>query len=187
VEHGAPKDGPHLVQPVFERGDHAEIAATTAQTPEEIIVLSGAGSEQPAIGGNHVGGDQVATNEAVLTHQSAEASAQRETSDAGARDYAHGGGQAEGLRLAQHETGLGTHCAANQIYSNALHAREVDHQTAVGDRFPGDAMTTTAHGDQKVVFAAEANAYGDVGGTGAARDNRRTAGYPCVMNSAAVS
>src|SRR6266481_1843322 len=45
-------------------------------------------------------------------------------------------------------------------------------------------MTPTAYRDHKIMLAGEANAKDDLGSTRAARDDRRTTIYPCVMNSA---
>jgi hypothetical protein len=45
-------------------------------------------------------------------------------------------------------------------------------------------MTPTAHGDKNITLPGESNAKDDVGGTRAARDERRTTVYPCVMNGA---
>ena len=46
---------------------------------------------EPAVGGDHVGADQVVAGEAVLAHQPADAAAEREAADAGRRDQAAGG------------------------------------------------------------------------------------------------
>ncbi|MNC97969.1 hypothetical protein D3C83_158000 [compost metagenome] len=48
----------------FERGDHAEIAATPAQRPEKIGVLLAAGVQNLAFGGDHVGAGQAVDGEA---------------------------------------------------------------------------------------------------------------------------
>ena len=62
--HGA--DG---MQPVLERRYDAEVAAAAPQGPQQVGVLVGAGGERPAVGGDHVGGNQVVATEAVSAGQ----------------------------------------------------------------------------------------------------------------------
>src|SRR4029453_5034331 len=100
IENATTQHAPDLVQPKFERRDHAKVAAAAAQTPEEVIVLRGTGSKQAAVRSNDIGGDQVVAGEAVLARQPAAAAAQSQTGDAGAGDHSHGRGQIERLRLA---------------------------------------------------------------------------------------
>jgi hypothetical protein len=47
------------MQPVLELRDDAEIAAPATQSPEQVLVLSRAGCEQPPIGGDDVSGQEV--------------------------------------------------------------------------------------------------------------------------------
>src|SRR5204863_7998218 len=78
---------------VFERGDDAEVAASPAQGPEEVLVLLLTGEHDLAVGRDDLGGQQVVAGEAVLPREVADAAAQREAGDAGRADNAAGRGQ----------------------------------------------------------------------------------------------
>ncbi len=66
------------------------------------------GSDELAIGGHHVGGEQVVGGEAVLAHQPADPTAECESGDAGVADDAARGRQAVGLGLVVDITPQGT-------------------------------------------------------------------------------
>ena len=91
--------GPDRMQRQLERRHDPEVAAASAQTPEEVGVLVLARMQEPAVGGDDVGADEVVAGKAVLPHQPADAAAEREARDAGGRDEPAGGGEAELLRL----------------------------------------------------------------------------------------
>jgi len=94
-EHGAAVDVLDRVQPELQRGHQAEVAAAAAQRPEEVRVLPLAGHQETAVGGHHVGRDQVVAGEPVATAEIAHAAAERQAAHAGGGDDAAGGGQAE--------------------------------------------------------------------------------------------
>ena len=68
---GAPEEEPevHLradgVQAVLEGRDDPEIAPAPAQGPEEVGVLLGRGAQEPAVGGDHLHGEEVVGGQAV--------------------------------------------------------------------------------------------------------------------------
>src|SRR5215207_644220 len=88
------------MQAELERGDDAEVAATTAQTPEQVRVLSRAGVDDVAGRGHHLVADDVVAGEPVLAGEPAHSAAQGEAADSGVGDVARGGGQAVPLRSA---------------------------------------------------------------------------------------
>ncbi|MDM0085129.1 hypothetical protein QTI17_31540 [Variovorax sp. J31P179] len=53
----------------LERGHHAEVAAATADSPEQIGVLLLAGAQELAFGGDHVGRDQAVDAQAEVPAQ----------------------------------------------------------------------------------------------------------------------
>src|SRR4051794_31695147 len=59
------EDGGHRVQPVGEPGDDAEVAAPAAQCPEQVGVPVLVGGEHAAVGGDHLGGEQVVAGQPV--------------------------------------------------------------------------------------------------------------------------
>ena len=98
VEDQSAQDLADRMQAVFERRDNTEIAAAAAQRPEQIRIVGRAGRAELAIGGDHLGGDQVVHGRAVLAHQPAQTAAEGKARDAGIGDGASGGGEAMGLR-----------------------------------------------------------------------------------------
>ena len=66
VKHHPCQDRADGMELVFEGGDHAEVAAPTAQTPEEVGVLARARDQELAFSGNEIDGDEVVAGEAVL-------------------------------------------------------------------------------------------------------------------------
>jgi hypothetical protein len=87
------------VELILERGDDAEVAAAAAQAPEEVLVLRGAGRQEPAVGSDHIRRDEIIDGQPVLAGQPAEAAAEGEAGDAGVGVGATGGGEAEGQGL----------------------------------------------------------------------------------------
>src|SRR5215204_2333615 len=100
VEHeGAHYLGAHGMQPEFEGGNHAEVAAPAADGPEKVRVLLLAGPQQTPVGGDHLHGEEVVGGEAVLAPQVTHAAVEREPGDAGLGDDAHRRRQTVLLRL----------------------------------------------------------------------------------------
>src|SRR5680860_889900 len=59
----------HRVQLVLERGDDAEVAAASAQSPEEVTVVVLACSEHFSVSSDDLGGHEVVARESVLTRK----------------------------------------------------------------------------------------------------------------------
>ena len=78
------------VGPERERRHHAEVAPAAPQRPEEIGVRCRISANLAAVGQDHVGADEVVDGEAVAARQPADATAQGEARDPGARDHADG-------------------------------------------------------------------------------------------------
>jgi hypothetical protein len=88
------------VQAELERGDHAEVAAATAQCPEQVGVLVSGRPKLITVGGYDIDGEEVVHREAVLAHQPADATAEGEPGDSGVTHDSSGGGETVLLRLA---------------------------------------------------------------------------------------
>ncbi len=72
----------------LELRDDAEVAAATAQSPEQVRVVGLARVDEPAVRRDDVGRDEVVAREAELAHRPADAAAEREPGDTGGRDEA---------------------------------------------------------------------------------------------------
>ena len=155
----------------------AEVAASAAQPPEQVGVLGLARVDEPAVGGDDVGADEVVAGEAVLAHQPADAAAEREAADAGRRDETARRREAVRLGLVvdvgPDRTAADGRPARIGIDAHAVHRREVDHDPVVAGREPGDAVAAAAHGDREVVAAREADRGDHVRRAGATDDERR--------------
>src|SRR5687767_7293054 len=88
------------METVLERRRNPEVAAATANRPEQIRVLVGARAFDAAVRHNHLGRSQVIERQTVLRHQPAQTPTEREPRDARASDDAPGGRQTVDLRLA---------------------------------------------------------------------------------------
>jgi hypothetical protein len=138
----------NLVELVFQGGHHAEIAAATAEAPEEILVRMRAGSDELPIGGDHIGGDEVVDREPASPCQVADATAQREARDACGRDDAAGRCQAESVggvvEVAPCGTGISAGRLGLRIHTYGAHRRHIDDQAAIGGAESGGAVGTVA-------------------------------------------
>ena len=94
-EHRSGVVGVHGMPLEEERRDDAEVAAASADGPEEVRVLFGARGDEAAVGEHHVHGEDAVDAQAVLTRQVPDAATEREPAHAGRRDDARGHGQAE--------------------------------------------------------------------------------------------
>jgi hypothetical protein len=162
------------VEPVLERGDDAEVAAAAADGPEEVGVLLLARGEDLALRGHDVRGHEVVDGGAVLAHQPADPSAERQARDPGVGDDPADRRQPEVLRLAvelsPEHAGLGPRGTGRRIDSDPLHRREVDDEPAVADRVSADTVAAGADADEQGPLTGEADRRDDVGDAGAAGD-----------------
>ena len=175
----ATRFGADLVQLELHRGDHPEVAATAAQSPEEIRVFAGAGGNQAPIGGHHIGREQVVAAQAVLAHEPTESTAEGEAGDPGGGDDAAGGGQAKDLRfpveLTPGDAAVDPGPAGGWVDPDAFHAGQVDRQTAIAERGAGDVVTTGAHRHGQIVVPGEGERVQHVRHTSTMGDEGRVA------------
>ena len=163
----------------LEPRDDAEVAAASAQAPQQVLVLGLARVHEPAVGRHDVGGDEVVAREAELPHRPADAAAEREAGDAGRRHEPAGGRESVCLRLVvdvgPHRTAADGRAAGDRVDADLVHLREVDHDSVVDRREAGDAVAAAADCDRQVVAAREADGRDHVGDAGAAHDECGTA------------
>ncbi len=76
----------HVMQTELQRSHEAEVAATTAQTPEQVCVLALAGGDELPVGGDHIGGDEVVDGESVCARQVADPAPERQSGHPGGGD-----------------------------------------------------------------------------------------------------
>ena len=111
--------------------------------------IAGAGGEHPAIGGYHVGGNQVVATQAVAAGKPSDAAAQGETGNAGIHIRPSRRGEAESLGLVVECPPLGPALRPNspghRVNANAGHAGKVNHQPIVADAVSREVVAAAPH------------------------------------------
>ena len=162
-----------------ERGDHAEVAATAADGPEEIGVRVRRGRPQLTVGAHHLGGHQVVDRHPVLAADPSLSAPEREPGDAGVGDDAVRRDQPEGLGLVVHvadeRSALDAHRPGLRVDVDAVHRGQVEQHASVDARESRDRVATPANGDEQPMLAGEVDRGDDVSGAGGAHDQRRLA------------
>ena len=167
----------HRVQPELERRHDAEVAATAADRPEQVVVLVLARSELRPVGGDDLRRDEVVAGQADAARQVPDPAAECEAADAGRRDDPAGRRQpvlvgcvVEG---APGRPALRSRRPLAGIDVDVLHADEVDHDGVVARPEPGNAVRSAAHGDWQSVLARVVHGRDDVVGVRGAHDHLR--------------
>jgi hypothetical protein len=160
----------------LEGGHHAEVAAAAAQRPEQVRVLRLAGGQEAAVGGDHVGRQQVVAGQAVRPGEVADAAAQGEPGDAGGGHHPAGGGQAKAVggvvEVAPGGAALHAGGTTLGVDPHPTHGGQVDDQAAVVGGEAVDVVAAAADRDEQVLLAGSVDRGDDVGGVGAAGDRR---------------
>ena len=174
----AQNDRIHIVQLVFDRGDHAEIAATAAQAPVKIGVLRVVRPQEPPIGRHDIERGRVIACQPIAAAQPTDTAPERQPGRAGVRDRAGRGRQPEGgalvVELAEQRTGLDIGALGFRINPHALHRLQIDHQSTVAARLARIAVAARAHRSQQLVLAGKGHRLLDIGGAS-------TAGNQCWL------
>ena len=90
--------GTQWVEPELEARDNAEVAATPADTPEQLGILCFARADQLTVGGHQVDREQLVDGQAMFAHDPADAATKGEARQTGVGDDARGNGQPKRLR-----------------------------------------------------------------------------------------
>jgi hypothetical protein len=110
---------------------------------------------------------QIVDGKAEFASEPALSAAERQARNAGGRDSADRRRETEGLRLAievgPEHARLRSDDARDRVDADALHARQVDHQTAIADRLASNAVTAAFYRDEQTMLASELHRRDDVG------------------------
>src|SRR5262245_25578431 len=171
----------------LERSGDAEVAAATTHRPEEVGVLVRTGPAHAAVGHDQLYRAQVVEGQAVLGHEPAQATAQREAGDASGAYHASGRGQPMDLRLAvvflPEDAALGSRDLRSGIDMDPLHRRQVDHEPVVDGGPTGHVVAATADGHFQIQRPGELHGVGYVGGAPASGDERRALIDETIVNT----
>jgi hypothetical protein len=166
---------PDAVDRQVQPGDHAEVGARAAQRPQQVGVVGGL--HHLAAGRDQLGAGEVVAGGPAAARQPADPAAEGETGQPGVADDARRGGQAVALggrvELAVQHAGARHREPPPRVDPYLAELPQVDHQPAVADGPPGDAVAARPHRDRQVMGACEADRGHDVRGVPAAGDHRR--------------
>ena len=155
VEEKSAQDRVYRVGLELERSDHAEVPASAAESPEEILVFRGIGGEHFAVGGDYLARQQIVDGHAVLAKQPTDTTTQRETANTGLRDDAARNGKTEDVRfaveIAKSRATLYANRAICRIHVDGAHAGEVYDDTVVAECAAAHVVTATANRRQQII------------------------------------
>ena len=160
-----------------ETGDYAEVAAATAQAPEQVGMAGRTGRHQPAVGEDDVRLEQVVDGQAVLARQVPHAATEGESGDTGRRDDAEGYGETVGMGgvvdVAGGAAGGDAHGAVLDVHADPAHPGQVDHQPVVHAAEPRPVVASAADRDFQAGLPRMADTGDHVGCVQALRDEQR--------------
>ena len=122
----------------LERSYNAEISASAAERPEEIVVLRSTGSEHSAVGCDHLRRQQIVDGHPVFTNQPANTTPEGQATNTSLGHYAAGDCKPEDMRfsinITKRRSALNSDSCGHVIYEDGSHSREIDHQTIFTER-----------------------------------------------------
>ena len=131
---------------------------------------------------------KVVGGEAVLRHQPAQATTERQPRDAGRRDGASGHGETvlgvRGVEFRPRHPAFGPDRPGLGVGDGVLHLRQVDQHRVVCDAPSGDVVASAADSDVETALTCEANSCRGVSCVAAANYDRRLAVDQRVVNLA---
>ncbi len=148
-EHRAAHDVADLVELKLEVRNDPEIATTTAQCPEEILILVVAGGHLAAVSQHDIGRQQVVDRKADASRQVSDATAQRQATHPGRRDDAAGRGETERIGCMVDITQRGTAADIGDFLGgidlHVIHPGQVKDQPVVDRAKSRDAVPAAAN------------------------------------------
>src|SRR5512143_3463936 len=163
----------------LEAGDDTEVAATTTQSPEQVIIFRCAGVHLTAIRRNDFRREQVVDGHTVLSAKPAGTAAKRQTSHTRGRVDTQRCGETVHLcgrvEVGKGTAGLDGRPAGLRVHLDALHQRKIDHEAVVTDGIARDVVSTPSNRDKEVVLAREPDGLDNIFRRRAAGDQPRPA------------
>ena len=140
-------------------------------------MLGFARMQEPAVGRDDIGAEQIVCGQPELAADPAEPAAERQPGDPRGRVDAGRGDEPECLRLtvefAERDARFDPRRARKGIDPDRFHQAQIDHHAAVADRAAGDVVATAADRNQRALVAGEIHRRRDVGCAGTAHDDGR--------------
>ena len=166
VEEEAAQNCVYRVGLELERCDHAEVPASAAKSPEEILVLRGIGREHFAVGSDQLARQQIVDRHAVFAKQPTDTAAQRETRNTGLRDDAGGDRKTEDVRfaveIAKRRAALNANRTICRIHVDGTHAGKVYDDTVIAKCAAAHIVTAAANRRQQIIRPSKVDSGNDV-------------------------
>ena len=167
------------MQPQLQAGGDAEVALAPADRPEEVGLALLARLHNLAVGGDHLGREQVVDRQPVLPDQEADSARERDPADPDRAGVAQARGTpplAGGVGvLARRHPGLNPGGLRVGVDLEGAHAREVDHDPAFAGPVARAAVAAAADGQLEAALAGERDDASDVIRAGDPRHRGRSA------------
>ena len=170
------------LEPELEPRGDAEVAAASAQGPEQVRVALRVDVPDLAVGRDHLGGQQLVDRQAVLAHEEAHAAAEGDAAQSHRAGVAEPGGDAVARRPPPCTRPAVRPVSAQAVPSlevelQPLHLRHVDHDSVVHHAVGRGAVAAALHGQRQPALTGRADHAGHVGGVGHLGDH----GGPAVV------
>ena len=167
----------HSAQAQPKPGGDAEVALAAADRPEQVRLRVLARLDDLAVGGHHLGREQVVDRQPGLPSQEPDPTRQGDPADADRAGVAESGrapllGGGERV-LARRRAGLDPGGSAVGVDLHPVHPGEVDDETAVDGPVSGAAVAAAADGELEAAVARRVDHRCDVLGPGDPRDRER--------------
>src|SRR6266542_2759443 len=124
----------------LELRDHAQVAATATDRPEQIRMLGLRHLEYPPDGSDDAGADEVVARQLGRTHQPTDATTQGQAGDTRPTDETAGHRQAvrlrRGVKLSPGRPATAPGMPGRGVDRHRLHRRQDNHQPTLGERGP---------------------------------------------------
>ena len=151
-EHAAGELG-QVVQSQLEAGRHSEVAAATPDGPEQVGMAIGIDSQELAIGGDDVRGQQVVDRQAVLAHQVADAATKGDAADAHRGRVAEAGDELvfddRGRVRARGQPRLDPRRVTCDVELQGAHVPQVQHDAVIDDTHATIAVAAAPDGQRQ--------------------------------------
>ena len=178
------------VRAELERRDNAEVAAATAQRPEQLGVLAVTRVHLRPIGEHHVGADQAVDSQAEAPRQVPEPAAQREPTHPGRRDDPRRGGATvlggRPVDVAPRAASADADAVGVRVDDHLGHAGQVDDDPVVDDAQAASVVPAAAHREWRFVGTRERDAACDIVGARAAHEEGGTSVDHAVVDGSRI-
>ena len=139
------------MEAVFELGHDPEVAAASAERPEQLRIAVLAGDDDGPIGRHDLRPNEVVAGQPGRTHEKADAAGQGQATDPGVDERPAGGRKVVRNRgpieVLPQSPARCPRPPSRGVDLDRAHLTQVDHQGAVGHRMSGNAMAAPTHGD----------------------------------------